>query len=1112
MDDQIIGQNLIMSNPRKRITSALLFSLLALGAQAQTSFKDLDSKVPLEEGVSAYNQGKYKEAIKLLQRIPQGDTNYYVAQYELGLALIADSQFDEAIRVSKLVADNFPNERRQALLNMGTASSYKGELNTALRYYDSVLHLYPTDHRPHFEKGLVYVKMEDFEKAAASFEQALMKAPTHWRSHYMLGVVYIAQGRMAEGLIAAQTSLIFISNSEEAHKVLTILDHIALQRDYITEAYRKKTSEYRHKVFDNISEVIHSEVALKEDYKMSSRIDYALVRQLSVVFDLLTFDANDKNFVMQYYVPLLTQIKDKGKFDDYILYLLSEYGIEDVDKHLGSKKGKGKAAEMRGIIVPYFDMIYATNELEYKKRSFNNAKAFAFPAEGIIVLGKPADSSFATPAAGYVKLYKDHLLTAEGRFNSEAKKDGKWKYYFPDGSVSLEEEYKNGELVGTLTRYAKSGFIDYTITYDEQGEFLKRTDYKYNGLPYSKQEKLGNGNLKVVMQHLSGSEYYTRVYQGPDWEKLIDGPMKFYHTNGKLYKEYSLKGGAIDGNYKEFYEDGTLSYDINYKDGKYHGAYKSYYANGKPSTICTYVNGVPNGLMEEYYSYSDKYYTQEFKEGTLHGYVRYFDSNKKEFGTLKYEAGKLVSALFKDKSGKVVYQKEDAKGIAVLELFNEYGVRIKYAPLNQNGNVHGLVKNYFDSGVLRSELNYDDGKMSGDAKYYFENGNLSHTRQYKDGDENGLYQGFEESAELNYKGWMMDDTEVGKWQSFYHNGKVSLDYFMLDGKKNGDEKHHDFYGKHHLTYIYDQGMLVGLKQFDAGKIINEQYLPKGEGKLKQIYPNGNIEETVAVKYGYYHGTYESFAPDKQILTTGKYEYGKAHGRFESFYFGGQKRYVGEFKKGKRHGAFVYYDPLGNVTDEVNYDDGDLEGSYKTYVNGMLRYDYQYTDGKRHGRNLIIGDNNQIAAVLYFDFGNLVGYSYLDANGQELPMIPVHAGTAIVKTFYASGAKAIEFAWKNNLLEGTQRLYYSNGKLAEERNFSKGMFEGSYKRWMPNGNLYYEVTYRKDRKHGDEKFYDANSKALVHIPYVDDFVHGEATYLTTKKSAKKLKFDMGQIRF
>src|SRR5690606_21949518 len=110
----------------------------------------------IEKGFEAYEKQNFKDAIKYYQQVMPGDTNFYLAQYELGLALMVDSQFSKALDVFNFLKENYYEERRQVILNIGSTYSFMEENEKALEYYAAVMKEFPHDNRPYYESAIVY--------------------------------------------------------------------------------------------------------------------------------------------------------------------------------------------------------------------------------------------------------------------------------------------------------------------------------------------------------------------------------------------------------------------------------------------------------------------------------------------------------------------------------------------------------------------------------------------------------------------------------------------------------------------------------------------------------------------------------------------------------------------------------------------------------------------------------------------------------------------------------------------------------------------------------------------------------------------------------------------
>ena len=126
-------------------------------------------------------------------------------------------------------------------------------------------------------------------------------------------------------------------------------------------------------------------------------------------------------------------------------------------------------------------------------------------------------------------------------FFKDGKKEGFWRKYFKDGSLSSRKTYANGIETGPSERYYENGQL------------------------WTK------GNLK------SGKR---------------DGIWKFYHKNGRLSIEGIYQAGIENGIWKFFsHNNGQLSARVSRKDGKYDGLVEYFNKDGSLSRTLTYKDG-----------------------------------------------------------------------------------------------------------------------------------------------------------------------------------------------------------------------------------------------------------------------------------------------------------------------------------------------------------------------------------------------------------------------------------------------------------------------------------------------------------------------------------------
>ena len=456
---------MLMARPFR---DALRLSLVVMFFLPLSGFAQMPGSAEfIEKGIKAHDQGKYSEALALYRQVYDGDTNYALALYEMTLSYMADSAFAEAKQAALEGLELPDSDKRGLLLSLGHVYDYLGMRDSALWCYDSVARMNPTDHQPWYEKGVLYAQQESVDAAFRAFQKALMINPYHFRSHLALGQLYLSQGRLTEAWIPIQSALLTTGNGAQPSEAIRSLDAIAKQLDYVVKAYRNKDEKYSHPRFDDIDQIINARLALEKEYKVPSVLSKEnIVRVAHVIMERLRYEKNDTSFVMQYYVPLLEEIRKKSLFDPYMLQHFSGYNIESVEEQ--ARKQKSGMETVRKIVYPYLNRIAATRVLNYEKRKEARNKYYVEANNNVYVSGNISEKG--EPGEGYTRLYKNHYLLAEGAYNKNGKKEGKWKYYYNYGQLRLEEEYRNGVLVGKAREWYRNGILRSEWEYNQKEE------------------------------------------------------------------------------------------------------------------------------------------------------------------------------------------------------------------------------------------------------------------------------------------------------------------------------------------------------------------------------------------------------------------------------------------------------------------------------------------------------------------------------------------------------------------------------------------------------------------------------------------------------------------
>lgn len=1043
----------------------------------------------IKSGIEEHDKGNYKKAIGFFSKVPEGDTNYLWALYEQSLSSQLDSNFETAITLCKKALKYKYEDRRQLLLNMGTAYHSLGKDEEAIRMYDSAAVLFPHDNRPLYEKSIIFFFQKDYAAAEKLLQQSVVLNPLHYRSHALLGNIYLLEGRLTEAMIALQASLLCTNDINVAQKPIALLNSLSLQTEEVAVYYKNKKPEAAHPLFDEIDEIVHAKLALNKGYELKTSIDDNIIRQIQVVMEKLVVDKEDTSFVMQYYVPMLRQVYDNNLFEPYILLLFSEYGIKSVDKLADARKGKASLEHIRNLVYPYLSNIAATRVLNLKSREKAIEQYHHFSQDNMLIVGRFSDKATRKFAEGFVRFFEQNHLIAEGNYTAESKKTGAWKYYYPSGVLKLEEFYKNDKLSGTTTAYYKNGNKRSVSRLDDKEFAVSDMEYSYDGRLESTSSLKDKEEYEVIYYHPDGSVMRKVILVN---DKIKDGTYPFLYANGKTEKEMTYKAQKLDGAYKEYYKNGILKEEYTMVDGKADGLYTAYHANGRPASRVKYTAGEKQGLLENFNEEGKLVSDKQFRDDRLNGALNYYDKKGNIYGALTLKDDEAVKARFTDDKVNVVYEQQNSKGINPYEIYNEYGIKSTSMLQDEDGRAEGKASYYFLWGGLKEETIFKADKPDGASVSYYKNGKISMERNYKNGVMEGYYKSYHTNGQVMAEGWIKEELSQGVWHQYYTNGNIQREYFLLNDKLNGPEKNYTVNGKLEFINYYDKGMITGLTQYDStGKIINELAFEKGNGEYVTVYPDGRPAFRVALRYGSFDGPYQQFGPGKMILEEGTYKNGARQDICTTYYPNGKIRLKGAYENGEKNGIWMVYDEEGELENRTAYLNNNLHGLDQYYSGGLLRYETNFRDNLKDGTVTLYGEDKKVAGVFYYDQGTMTSYTYEGKDGQLLPAIPVVKGTAAIKTYYKGGSKALEFNLVNNCYEGSQKLYYQNGLLAEDRYFSMDNFDGIYNRFNPDGSPLIRCNFKDNVQQGEEQKYNNKGKLISSTYYYDGQPDGKA---------------------
>ena len=542
-----------------------LFSIgtLHLNAQRELLNPLVDSKEAITKGVELHDTGKYKAAISEYIKVPQSDTSYSLVLHDLILSYYMDSNFVEAARYGNIALKLYPEKKTEWLSLLADVYDDTRRSDLALKAYDTILVQNPYSYLTYFNKGITLFRQLRNDEATANFQQCVILNPYYASAHYFLGRVAMMKGNMVQAMMSFSTNLLVDPDNRYKKNSISFLNMIAEMNTTANE-YLQKYKPGKEDNFDELQEILVSKVALDKKYKLKADLEDQIVRQLQVVMEKLEYNANDKGFWMQYYVPLFRNLWDNNYFEPMVFDMFSKLDIKKIKEY--NQKEKKTIGLFGNAASTYLDDIRESQELLFNKREKAQPRYYIknYLVNGKGGYGKNAKNEDVVTGP-WEFYFANGRLKSKGNFNNESMRNGEWRFYYENGILKETTNYSNDKANGKSQVWNDNGLL-YTVTnYIDDKMDGAETTWFYNGkflsvINYKAGKKEGVAKYYNIDGYLRTVTNYINDKQ--------EGEETVYHSNGKIESVVKYVNDLTSGEYKEYFDNGKLKTSGNFNEGK----------------------------------------------------------------------------------------------------------------------------------------------------------------------------------------------------------------------------------------------------------------------------------------------------------------------------------------------------------------------------------------------------------------------------------------------------------------------------------------------------------------------------------------------------------------
>lgn len=514
---------------------------------------------------------------------------------------------------------------------------------------------------------------------------------------------------------------------------------------------------------------------------------------------------------------------------------------------LSDEQYRDDQGRAQGTWVDYTQEGWPQTEMEYNKDLLIRYRYFDHDGK-VLSEGKRSKGRFEF--TGYTPFGAKRM---QGSYLDEGAKDGPWTWWYPDGTVRLEENMKAGNVDGEQKAFRASGKLSSDKRFLPGEESTGPYTQYYPDGTVQDQGWLEDGELngeqwRVLPNGAVIAHEYFIGDQRDGWQQYLDRDSVLlseesyaegdlveaihYDSKGKAYEHIKVGPGKFT--WQSTYPDGKVNTTIEYVNGVRHGVDREFYPDGSKRFEGGYFNDKPNGTWKYWYPNGQPWYERHYVLG-----------DRAETETIWSEAGPLKS--------KETYENGESTGYT---LFHANGKPAIERP-RRFGQDHGAVRSYDPSGELELVRYYSDGRLTGysyngtDGKLLdtiplgeglaelhskYANGKASRDMKYRNGEIDGNYKEYHpngqlmeeslfeagirvgESREFNADGtplvtnhWLNDDLD-GEQLYYWPNGKLRKKSHFVDGEQHGTTTLYDKAGKVVLVLTYRDDQVIAMKK------------------------------------------------------------------------------------------------------------------------------------------------------------------------------------------------------------------------------------------------------------------------------------------------------------
>lgn len=329
--------------------------------------------------------------------------------------------------------------------------------------------------------------------------------------------------------------------------------------------------------------------------------------------------------------------------------------------------------------------------------------------------------------------YKRGYITGRDRINRrdpENRQHGPWKWFYEDGSLKQEGNFKNGLKNGIFKSFDRKGNLSIIEKFvddikQETAEEVARLELRKDYYP--------NGQVKVEATYKQG---------------IPEGIRREFDEQGNVVQSYTFSKGNLvaqgivtneglrQDRWKEYYPDGRTKSEGFYQKGKRSGEWMFYYPSGTLEQKGSYnTKGLAEGQWIWYYQNGKILRSENYRDGLRDGTMTEYSVDGQVIATGDFIQDK-EEGFWIIQNGRLREEGDFSEGMLQgnWKHFNEQN-KLVFEGSFVEDNPNGIHRWYYNDGTKREEGEYLMGRRNRTWKKWNEDGSMIIEIEYINGIE-----------------------------------------------------------------------------------------------------------------------------------------------------------------------------------------------------------------------------------------------------------------------------------------------------------------------------------------------------------------------------------------